>query len=83
MNCCDMLSGTLGDLGVTSIDTSLAAVTVRSTGWELRLPILAVIAAVPLANVEARPFVPAALLIVATDGLLDDQVTWLVSTCVV
>ncbi|KQO20089.1 hypothetical protein ASF16_09365 [Acidovorax sp. Leaf78] len=75
--------GTLGDLGVTSIDTSLAAVTVRLTGCELRLPILAVIAAVPLANVEARPVVPAALLIVATAGLLDDQVTWLVSTCVV
>ena len=83
MNCCGIPLGTLGDWGVTSMDTSAAAVTVKLTGWELRVPILALMAVVPAATVEARPFAPAALLIVATDGSLDDQVTWLVSTCVV
>ena len=71
-----------GFVGVTSIETSSAAVTVRSVIPET-LPSVAMIVVVPLATELADPSLPAALLIVAVPGLLELQVTAAVRSCVV
>ena len=62
--------------GAISIETSVAAVTVRTVlaampddGW------MAVMVALPLETLFARPLLPAALLIVATGVAEEDQVT--------
>src|SRR2546426_4879188 len=47
------------------------------------LPSVAVIVAVPAPSAVARPFDPLALLIVATPGLDELQVTWVVRSCIV
>src|SRR5436190_1956032 len=47
------------------------------------LPSVAVIMVVPAATDVARPFDPLALLIVATPGLDELQVTWVVRSCIV
>src|SRR2546425_12096859 len=72
----------LGVVGVTSIVDRVAAVTV-SVVFPETLPSVAVIMVVPAATDVARPFDPLALLIVATPGLDELQVTWVVKSCVV
>ena len=67
-----------GFTGASAIEVSAAAVTV-SVSLGLVIPLrVAVIAVVPTARVEARPWLPDALEMVATDGVADAQVTWLV-----
>jgi hypothetical protein len=63
--------------GVTAIDWITAAVTVRVVD-PLTVPIVALIDEVPICKVLARP--PEA--IVATVGVADAHVTWLVRSCV-
>ncbi len=84
MNCCVLPIGMLGVAGVTAMETNVADVTLSVTAGELTLPSVAVICEVPIVKLVARPFVPAALLIVATVVLDDVQVTpvrvwWLLS----
>ena len=55
----------LGVAGVTAMETKVAGVTVNKVEPEM-LPTVAVIVAVPCPALLARPFVPAALLMVAT-----------------
>jgi len=71
-------------VGEISSETSVAAVIVRSVlaatpeaGW------IAEMLAVPIPTLVARPLVPAALLIVATDVAEEDHVTAVVRSCVV
>jgi hypothetical protein len=75
-------AGRLGLVGVTAMEASVAAVTVR-----LVEPVLPESAAemvvVPTARVVARPFEPAASETVAVLTSDDDQVTWSVMSCVV
>ena len=75
MNACAVPSAMLGVGGVTAIETSLAADTVKVSGVEVMPPIAAVMPLVPAATELARPLEPAALLIVATDGVAEAQVT--------
>ena len=75
MSCCVVPSAMLGVGGVTAIETSLAADTVKVSGVEVMPPIAAVMPLVPTATELARPLEPAALLIVATDGVAEAQVT--------
>ena len=72
----------LGLVGVTSIETSTASVTVNSLVPETPSSV-AVIVVVPMATELADPSLPAALLIVAVPGLLELQVTAVVRSCVV
>jgi hypothetical protein len=65
-------------LGVTAIEVNTAAVTV-SVAEPLMVPDVAVIVAVPVAKLVARP----ALLTVATDAADDVHVDVLVRFCVV
>ena len=69
------------DTGVTDIDESVAAVTVRVVEPEM-LPDVALIVVVPVATDVARPLEPAALLIVATAVLEELQVADAVRFCV-
>jgi hypothetical protein len=62
--------------GVTSIETRVAGLTEKLVLAEIPEPAyVAVMVVVPVLAVVARPFVPAALLIVATVVLEEDQVT--------
>jgi hypothetical protein len=72
----------LGSVGITAIDTSVAAVTVSVVKPDM-LPEPAVIVEVPGTVVVASPCEPFALLMVATD--VDDEihVTDIVKSCVV
>jgi len=72
----------VGVAGVTVIETRVTAFTV-SVVFPETLPSVAVIMVVPAATDVARPFDPLALLIVATPGLDELQVTWVVKSCVV
>ena len=63
-----------GLVGVTWIETSVAAVTVREVLPKID-PDVAVITGEPETKASARPFEPAALLIVATPVLFELQVT--------
>src|SRR5712692_11651405 len=72
----------LGVVGVTVIVDRVAAVTVSVVLPETP-PKVAVIVVVPAATDVARPFDPLALLIVATPGLDELQVTWVVRSCFV
>lgn len=67
----------LGVVGETAIDCSAAAVTVNVVEPDIG-PNVAVISDEPVATVLARPLLPAALLMVATPGVADIQVTMLV-----
>jgi hypothetical protein len=68
----------VADGGVMAIDTNVAAVTVSGTLGETILPEVAVIFAVPAVTVLASPWLPEALLMVATPVVSDAQVTLLV-----
>lgn len=68
------LTATVKLIGVTAIETSVAEVTVRFAVPEMR-PDVAVIVVEPAATVLAKPFDPAMLLMVATDGEDELQVT--------
>ncbi len=77
VNGCVMPNGIVAVGGLIVIETSAAGVTVSSVAL-LTLPEVAVIVAVPTATVLPSP----ALLIVAVEGVSDDQVTVLVRFCV-
>jgi hypothetical protein len=66
------------------MDTSVAAVTVRVTAGDAIWVVgsVAVMAVVPIASAVARPFEPAALLIVAVAVVTEFHVTAVVMTCV-
>ncbi len=72
----------LGVAGVMAIDSSIAGVTVRVMGGEVTLPTTAVRRVVPVVSDVATPGEPAALLMVATAGVAEFQVTWVVRFCV-
>ena len=72
----------LGFTGVTAMDTSVAEVTVRFAVPAI-LPEAAVTTVEPVANEEAIPFDPAALLIVATTVFEEYQAAMPVRSCVV
>jgi hypothetical protein len=74
VNCCVNPLAMLGLVGVTAIDASAAAVTVKVVEPEI-VPNAAVISEEPVVAVVARPLLPAALLIVATDVVADIHVT--------
>ncbi len=78
LNCWVVPFAILGFVGVTVIDDSVAGVTVNVVFLET-VPTVAVIAVVPTSTDVARP----ALLIVATSGLDELQVTCVVRFCVV
>ena len=81
-NCSVRPLATDGFTGVTVIEASVAAETVRvSSGLVIPFK-LAVIVVIPAARVEASPWLPAALEMVATEGAADAQVTWLVRSAV-
>jgi hypothetical protein len=65
----------LGIGGVTEIETSLAADTVKVIGAEVIPDMAAVILLVPGASEVASPLDAVALLIVATEAVADAQVT--------
>jgi hypothetical protein len=68
--------------GVTAIDTSVAADTVKVIDGDVTPLSAAVMALVPVAAEVVRPLVPVALLMVATDVVADTQVTWVLKFCV-
>ena len=72
-----------GFTGATAIDVSAAAVTVSVSLGLVIPPSVAVMAVVPVARVEASPWLPAVLEIVATEAVPDTQVTWVVRLAVV
>jgi hypothetical protein len=72
----------LGLAGVTAMETSVAAVTVRAVEPAM-LPDAAVTVVEPAATGVARPLEPAALLIAATPVLEELHVTDAVRFCVV
>ena len=74
VNCCVVPFAMLGSAGVTSIETSAAAVTVRVVEPEIR-PDVAVIVVTPAALALARPSEPRAFEIVATTSSEEDHVT--------
>jgi len=80
--CNVVLVGILASAGVTVIDTSLGAVTVRVAEFEVMLPNEAVIVAVPGTIGEAKPFEPSWLLMVATVVVEEFQVTAIVTSCI-
>ena len=68
-------------VGVTEMDTSIAAVTVRVVEPET-LPLVAVMATVPTATLVARPSLPAALDTAATEIFVEVQVAAVVKSWV-
>ena len=81
VNCWVVPFAMLGSAGVTSIETSVAAVTVRLVEPEIA-PDVAVIVVVPTALPLASPSEPTAFEIVATPSSEDDHVTESVRSCV-
>lgn len=83
LNCFVRPFAILGFVGVTEIDTRVAAVTVRVA--EPLIPLAASVAVMvtdPAAMDVARPFEPPALLIVATAVLKEFQVTAELRSCI-
>ena len=74
MSCCVVPLAMLGLVGVTAMDTSFAAVTVSVVEPET-VPTAAAMVVVPAATPVASPLLPAALDTVATEVLVEDQVT--------
>jgi phage tail sheath protein FI len=74
VNCFDVPSAIAGLVGVTEMDASVAAVTVRLVKPEM-LPKVAVIVVVPEDDDETFPLEPAVLLIAAIDADDEYQVT--------
>ena len=68
-------------VGVTAIDTSVAAVTVRAVDPET-LPFVALMAVVPTATLVAKPSLPEALDTVATATFVEAQATVVVRSWV-
>ena len=84
MNCCVSPSALELLAGVIASETSSAALTVKLVFADTPEPEwVAVMFVLPVATVVAKPFVPAALLIVAVAVEEEDQVTELVMSCVV
>src|SRR5688572_12486877 len=81
VNCRVVPFALLGSAGVTSMDTSVAAVTVSVVEPEIG-PEVAVIVVGPTALALAKPSEPTAFEIVATPSSEDDHVTEHVRTCV-
>ena len=75
VSCCVVPRAMLGIGGVTAMETSLAADTVKVIGAEVIPPVAAVMALVPGATEVASPLEPVTLLIVATEIVADAQVT--------
>ena len=71
----------LAFVGVTAMDTSFAAVTVRVVEPET-LPSVAAMVVLPTATLVARPLLPAALDTVAAEVLVEVQVAVVVRSCV-
>lgn len=82
MNCWVVPKAMLGLAGVTVIDTSVAAVTVRVVDPDVP-PNVAVMVVVPADADVARPLEPDALLMVETPAVDEFQVTDVVRFCVV
>jgi hypothetical protein len=74
VNCCIVPLAIEGLTGVTAIDVSVAAVTVRVVDRDIP-PNVAVIVVEPAATAVTNPLEPAALLIVAAPVLDELQVT--------
>jgi hypothetical protein len=83
VNCWSVPRAILELVGVTSMETRVAGVTVREIKPEMPPPEVAVIVDVPTATVVALPLVPATLLMVATATADELQVTDAVRSCVV
>ena len=81
MNCWVVPLAIEAETGVTDIDVSVAAVTVKVVEPEM-LPNVALIVVDPAATGVARPLEPAALLIVAAAVLEEFQVADVVRFCV-
>src|ERR1700691_6712481 len=81
VNCCVVPSAIDGAAGVTAMETSVAAVTVRVVD-PLMEPVVAVMFAVPSPVLLANPCVGAALPIVATAGVSELHCTVSVMFCV-
>ena len=81
VNCCVVPSAMEGFAGVTAIETTTAAVTVKVV-LALTEPEVAVIFAKPVPTVVANPCEPDALLIVATAVVPELHSTVLVMSCV-
>ena len=78
VNCCDAgpeEREMVGETGVTRIDISASGVTVSVALFEVMPDRLAVIVVLPSPTEEASPFVPDTLLMVATPGCDEVQVT--------
>ena len=73
MSCCVVPLAMLGLVGVTAMDTSVAAVTVRIVEPDM-LPLAAVMVAPPVPTLVAKPALPEALETAATEEFVDDQV---------
>src|SRR5436190_1547229 len=71
-----------GSIGVISIDTSVAGVTVSVVVPETA-PMNAVIVTVPGSTPVAKPFAPAAFVTLAVVAFVDAHVAWVVRSCVV
>ena len=82
MSCCFVPLAMLGLVGVTEMDTSVAAVTVRVVDPDM-LPRAAVTVVPPVATLVAKPLLPAALDTAATETFVEDQVTVVVRSWVV
>ena len=81
MNCCFVPLAMLGLVGVTSMDTNSAAVTVSVVEPDT-LPNVAAMVVVPTATLVAKPSLPEALDTVATATFVEDQVTVVVRSWV-
>ena len=81
INCRVVPTAMLGLVGVTAMDASVAAVTVRVDDPEMS-PDVAVMVVVPAVREVAIPFVPVTLLMVALLTSEELQVTDVVRSCV-
>src|SRR5262245_65188302 len=81
VNCRSVSAAIDGSTGVTSIETSVAPVTVRLV-VPLIPPIAAEMVTVPVASAEARPSLPGAFDTEAIEPSELDQATWVVRSCV-
>lgn len=81
VNCCVVPSATEGMAGVTAIETTVAGVTVNTVFADTE-PETALMVLEPVDTLVARPWLPDALLTVATRVAEDDQVTEVVRFCV-
>ena len=85
VNCCVVPLAMLGFGGVTPMDDSVAAVTVRVAvpAFPETKSVAVIVMGPPTVNAVASPLEPAALLIVATAASEELQVTDEVRSCVV